>query len=478
MWYSQGGGTFNTELGALGSMLLINGGHNTWSGSGVIRFDIATGKWSQMYDFPYCSVDKTIVGGTVATLTGTVAARTSSEYNPPGTQEDGNLRVGERGNYCRYADNSVIPGTGPLTGGLTDNSDVTLWLPSPIHSGEGIRALPADAGGGSNGSLLVFGHDQTGVRITQRQMWKFNCATNVWDRPLYIEDYNTGSIDSPMLEYDPNRKIMWAQYVTGRLFAVRYINGFWERVRLTGPSINHSASAQPGLCYMPNRDMMVWIMMTTAGTPDTNNINYRWPKLQGLKFNGTTWDNLAAFNGTAFDLRVNGDAAAGNGGYLAGLLAGTNTGWPSWRKTGNVYPLRSTYAGETTYLGCADGGDLVSGGLGRFGSFNAGVNDRLMYCEYDGCLYMIERALTTPVQQYIRIWKLTPPPIGSETTGSWDWSYEDVLPMPGCAGYAIDGTFQSPSFAGKFEYVPSIKCFIQTCRPEYPVQAIRRSSWV
>ena len=51
---------FNHELGEYGSLMFFGGGHVTWGGCTVIRFDIATGMWSQMGDTIYANTESSL----------------------------------------------------------------------------------------------------------------------------------------------------------------------------------------------------------------------------------------------------------------------------------------------------------------------------------------------------------------------------------------------------------------------------------
>ncbi len=86
-------------------------------------------------------------------------------------------RVSWWGNYIKTADDVPIPGAGDINGVGQE-----VIHPFPVHTNRGICTLPSEAGGGPLGSMLIWGHGQTGITIKtdKWQVFRFDCATKVW----------------------------------------------------------------------------------------------------------------------------------------------------------------------------------------------------------------------------------------------------------------------------------------------------------
>jgi len=131
--------------------------------------------------------------------------------------------------------------------------------------------------------------------------------------------------------------------------------------------------------------------------------------------------------------------------------------------------------------------DITSDGGGDSYIPNAykvrGCQDRLEYCEEDDCLIFLEKHLGTEHgvprvdQTTINLWRLRPPPIGDEAIGPWTWEKEPIQQTPGCGGAAMVNVRTMPPWAGRARYIPELKLFYYTDRPNTPFQVIRSSDW-
>ena len=481
MWNSQAGGAYAKDLGQYGSILLFAGGHFTYGGSGVPRFDFATGKWEMYVYPPYCNYEKEVINGTVAALTGTVQLT-----NYP-NNEDANQHVSESGNYYKTMDHVQIPGGGDALG-----DGITVWTPYPIHSNIGICGLPADAGGGTLGSLIVHGHDQTGIRVllAKYQIFRLDLETKVWSASL-VGDLLSSEHSFPALEYDSTRKLMWVIPVSGRPIAFNYLTApYPARHRITGPSLNFTGGYVANACYMPTRDIMVYFLASSTGyqafqdpIDPASAASYRYPRIYAFSLAGYTF-NQANFNPSPFELHVSPTSEY----YLDQISQGLDTGWPGYR-TGSAL-----VSGESTWLGASDNGNLMQGGcwgprmIGDPAHADPnkvrGINDRLEYCDYEDCLLYVERqsgtdnGTTRANQTQIKLWKLHPPAIGQEVSGTWTWDLEIINPAAGSGGAGFFNMNEMPAWGGKTKYIPALKCIYYTDRPGTPVQVIRSVDWI
>jgi len=112
------------------------------------------------------------------------------------------------------------------------------------------------------------------------------------------------------------------------------------------------------------------------------------------------------------------------------------------------------------------------------------VNDRLEYCEYDDCLFFIDRPITTAssvpsgVQHTLNLWRLIPPAIGLEETQPWVWEKEIIQDgTPDYTGVGMVAVRAFPCYGGRTKYIPSLKCILINERPEGPAQVIRSKNW-
>lgn len=415
IWNAQCGGCYAPLLGANGSILLFGGGHYTNVGSNVLRLDLATGLWSNFIYPVYASTEHSISGGTVATLTGTVNSTRSLDSD---TVRD---RVGMIGHYIKTSDGVDIPGT-EVTGNSTTN-----WIPWPVHTNTGLAYLPPDAGGGTLGSMIFAGHDQTGINVDPTvplsfALWRLDLETKVWTpwRHTHAEFYSF-----PGLEYDSHNKLMWLIRVSGSAVAFNYLTGTYHQP--SGTNVNYSASAALGVTYMPSRKLMVYSVYSSADGGRAvlgawSVANYTFGVTSSL---------------TTFPIINNQDFA---------------TEWP---------------AARTLYHPTAR------------------INDRLEYCENGDYLWILERPASAPKQgtpqsqnTTIKLWKLIPPPVGQEATGEWLWQSEIIADgTVGSTGAGFYSNDEKPHLGGKSRYVHALKCIVMTDRPEVPPQAIRSASW-
>ncbi len=486
IWRAQNGATLNFELGALGSLLLFGGGHVTWGGCSVIRFDIASGMWSQMGQTIFCSTDRSIENGTVAQLTGTVSKRQSRDM----TTSD---RVSWWGNYIKTADDVPIPGAGDINGAGQE-----VIHPFPVHTNRGICTLPSEAGGGPLGSMLIWGHGQTGITIKtdKWQVFRFDCATKVWSA-WQLGDRLTSQRPEPTLMYDSTRKLIWARGGSGRPQVLNY--NTMTRDYPAGPSVNVSGGYIPGFVYMPTRDLVVYMWPSNSGT-DTFPVRdgwvnrgqgdgkgcYMFPRISAYRLTGYNFPN-SSWTATPFELDVRPYSSFQARDRLDQGLG--DTGWPGYRSVANGRLL----GGERTWKGATDSGCLMQGGAWGWlshadSSKVRGINDGLDYCEKEDCLFVVERqpgpengtSFPRANNHTIILWKLMPPPIGQEQPGAGVWTWvREILKEKDLAvgGSGIARSTEMPNWGGKTPYHPKVKCIMLTDRPNMPVQALRSKDW-
>jgi len=295
---------------------------------------------------------------------------------------------------------------------VTGNS-TTVWKPFPIHSLCGITYLPPDAGGGTYGSLIVVGHDMNGIRVLSAngKIFRFDLETHVWSAINF--PFYQFQIEVAA-EYDSFNKLLWVSNSgSNRPFVWSYLTN--SGGVLNNPTINNSNN-YGNLVYMPLRKIMVTLAATP---PSTVTIRY-------LDLNGYT-------HGTS-------------------------------SPPGTSVTLTTVSSGNIT--GSAPVSMLINAN---------GANDKLDYCDYDGCLYYLLRATGGTA---CTLYKLTPPAVGSESTGTWTWSSEPINQHDGSTTFACRGGRIEPTWGGRARYVHSLKSIIMSDSPSLPVQAIRSSSWV
>jgi hypothetical protein len=78
---------------------------------------------------------------------------------------------------------------------------------------------------------------------------------------------------------------------------------------------------------------------------------------------------------------------------------------------------------------------------------------------------------------HVKIWLLTPPPVGERKTGTWTWTYEivtsgdnSIMKVGVAAG---DDASQIQGVFGKLVYCPSLKSLVWTRRQDAKGQLIR-----
>jgi hypothetical protein len=286
-----------------------------------------------------------------------------------------------------------------------------------------------------------------------------------------IGDLISSEHSFPALEYDSTRKLMWYFTPSGRPIALDFKQSPVARHRPTGPSINFTGGYVANACYMPSRDIMVYLLASTVGAP-TNDAWYRYPRIFAYRLTGYTFGG--AFNPTPFEVQCNPSASS----YLTNISQGLPTGWPGYRVA----------TAETNWMGATDNGNLMQGGpWGPATPANPskvrGINDRLEYCSEEDCLLFVERhggvedGTARADQTQIKLWKLRPPAIGQESSGTWTWEVEVINQTIGSGGAGINKLNEMPAWGGKSKYAPALKCMYYTDRPNMPVQVIRSADW-
>ncbi len=397
VWDAYGGGAYAPTLGAYGSILLFNGGHRTWGGCNVVRYDIETRVWSN-YTYPiHAATDRSISGGVVVST-------------PSGDTGSVNDRVGLAGHYIKTADGVAIAGT-EATGNST-----TTWYPFPIHTNCGITFVPPDAGGGTLGSLVVVGHNQTGLHILSAngRIFRLDLATKVWS----AIPFNFSQYFSPHgCEYDSFNKVLWViRGDNSPLYAYNYQTGVGHA--LSSPALN-STGDYPNLCFMASRKLLIRATSRWNGSASE-------PALMAI-------DVSKYVHGSTTTLSS----------YVLNMTA-YPTGWPTSLKNG-------------IYSGC---------------------KDKLDYCDLDGNVYYLERQ--APGGTSCTLWKLVPPAVGQEQSGTWSWRAETINIKAGDSygSFACGGAAREPSWGGRARYVPALKAIVLTDKYNWPVQAVRSGSWV
>lgn len=483
---SQAGAAFSPLLGAHGSIVMHNGGHFTLGGPWTVAFDLAEGKWKHLRYPILTNVDKSISiqFGLFPTPTGTVVKRGSGtsppqwDQPPDSSRQDEQSpaaianRVAKTGNYIKYADDTPIPGAGDVNG-----VGATVFNPYPPHTYCGILDLPPEGGGGPLGSLLLASHSQTGTNVqeTHYQVFKLDYSTMVWDTFSGIGGWGQNyvmplfSVKAVALEFDSGRNLIW--YVGGTRPLVMDFKSKPYRWHITDGANFNQNSLGPGICYIPGRDMFIYI----KAIGDTPNYSFRIPYLYGFSVKNYTFGT--AFTWSEIRLNVNPPHGAP---YKAALDANTDTGWPGF-KNGTTY-------GD-------DNGDLMQGQyrLNEGSPGNPvgytqptrGTNDRLQYCEAEDCIIFLPRRRGTihgvprDQQTTLDIWKLRMPAKGAEFTGTWTWEKETTQQTVGCGGAAMKQYNMNPCWAGRGGvYVPTLKCMYYIDSTDFPVQVIRSKAWV
>ena len=358
--------------------------------------------------------------------------------------------------------------------------------------------LPSEAGAGPLGSMLIWGHGQTGITIKSEkwQVFRFDCATKVWSA-WQLGDRLTSQRPEPTLMYDSTRKLIWARGGSGRPQVLNY--NTMTRDYPAGPSVNVSGGYIPGFAYMPTRDLVVYMWPSNSGT-DTfpvrdGSVNrgqgdgkgcYMFPRISAYRLTGYNFPN-SSWTATPFELDVRPYSSFQARDRLDQGLG--DTGWPGYRSVANGRLL----GGERTWKGATDSGCLMQGGTWGWlshadSSKVRGINDGLDYCEKEDCLFVVERqpgpengaSFRRANNRTIILWKLMPPPIGQEQPGAGVWTWvREILKEKDLAvgGSGIARSTEMPNWGGKTPYHPKVKCIILTDRPNMPVQALRSKDW-
>jgi hypothetical protein len=230
-WNAWGGGVFATALGGAGSMLFYTGGHDSYDGNDVTRFDVETRTWSQM---------------SLPSLYG--------QGKTPGWPATGDSTNAVVGPFGMYPDGTAYP----------------------FHTNMGVCYLPSDAGGGSLGSFVFMSHGQTGVACDNDcRLWRFDLAVAMANLTTYpcpawsygptnisIQNFSfgNGSAQRGALAYDSKRKGVWVMryHGSGNLSFFSFLTNTETQVTKTGDaSWNVTGQDTIPLTYHAGKDCLI-----------------------------------------------------------------------------------------------------------------------------------------------------------------------------------------------------------------------------
>lgn len=370
IWVAWNGGAYAPRLGTHGSMLFFGGGHFAYDGNQVVAYDIGSRNWSLL---------------------------------------------SEPGNYNTYTsgDSNTANVLVDVDGSFPDGT------PYPNHTNMGCDHLPPEAGGGVLGSYVFVGHHQTGVNITNSNLWRFDLQARSWSSwRLPIRGSNLVS-----LTYDSKRRGLWWCTANRAESWGSLELWFLDVQRQVATRIGISSTAGkigpiaylPGVTYVESRDCIV--------LPRTG------PELAVMCI------DLNGLNVTA--------------GAWAPMFEITQTG----------NRCRSLWT-------CPEGG-----AVGGNSYLNFATADQLEYCSGDGSLYALDL-----YSDGATLCRLEPPPAGALRTQPWAWTRETLAPRSGeplalrTVPYSIT---DDRRLFGKMRYVPSIRSFVLSDSSQLPVQALR-----
>ncbi len=347
LWDDWCGGAFAPTMGTYGSLLMFGGGHLDYFGNEVVAYDLE--------------------------------ARTFSRLSNPDNYNNTNADA-----------NGAYPNGNPY----------------PVHTNMGCDYLPPEAGGGTLGSYVFIGHDQTGVTVTNNNLWRFDLALRTWSRWQLAQ--NLGAFIG--LCYDSYRKGLWAVGMSAndetlahqrQLYFLNVATQTQTAVSVGSPGgLMTNALYLPSLEYVRNRDCLVYPIIGT-----------------GLPVN-------------CIDLN--------------GVVVGTTSFVPEF-----------TIAQAGTK--CTSLWSYPSGGGPGGSGLDYAACERFSYCSEDGGLYVLDMTNSSSVDLY----KLTVP--ATLNGGTWTWTHETLTATSGEAlalrarGIA---NVQDKHMFGRMRFVPKLKSFV------------------
>lgn len=226
VWTAWNGGAYAPTLGSLGSMLFFGGGHFSYHGNEVVRYELATRVFSRLSE-------PSLQGPGYTT-----------DWPAGASSEAGPAAVGPYGQY----------------------NDGT---PYPVHTNMGCDFLPPDAGGGTLGSYVFISHDQTGIDAEDEcRIWRFDIAAALsaappWSVSNAITKFaaGNGGAQRPGLCQDSVRKGLWnLKTPTGGVSFYSFLTGAETDVPLNSGnsfSVNLSSNEASWIEHHPGRDFML-----------------------------------------------------------------------------------------------------------------------------------------------------------------------------------------------------------------------------
>jgi hypothetical protein len=374
IWGTWNSGAYAPTLGVFGSMLYFGGGHDGYFGNEIVRLDLSTRAWSYQRTRSPVIVDLRYTGDTDSV---NVAINTFGEW-----------------------------------------SDGT---PYPNHTNNAADFLPPDMGGGTLGSFIFMGHDNSNVNITVKHLWRCDLATGVWTR-YALSWPDGGPPDLMHMAVDTNRKLLWVGAAgINQLYAINPLNGYSvTRVDRQGGG-GFGPQYFVGMCYNPARDFLVITTRNDASGAIRN-------------------ENLIVVNLSGYSV--------GQTTAPAASMIYTGTACPSlW------------------------GGQSVPSGYQRYMAA-----DCVVYSSYDSSMYAVDHYTTGPCRLYRLV-----PPAGNVLTGTWTWTNETLTAKAG-EPFALRNLPYSETddsrLLGRMRYVPPLKSLVFCDTADKPAQALRHSSFI
>lgn len=375
IWGTWNGAVYAPTLGTYGSMLFFGGGHDGYFGNEIVRYDIQARTWSYQRTRSPVIVDLRFTGDS----------------------DSVNVAIDTNGAW----------------------SDGT---PYPNHTNSAIEFLPSSLGGGTLGSFMFVGHDQSNVNISRRDAWTCDLSTGQWTRhPLSWAGDSMAFLDLFHMTYDSLRGIYWiGGSGIGNLYTIDPSNSF-AMTRVTRASGgNFGPGYFLGMEYCAAKDCLV---ITTRRD------------VTGALRN----ENMVVVDLSGYTL--------GNSTAPAASMIYTGTACPS------LWGGQSSGASYQNYMAA----------------------DRLVDCSQDGNMYALNLYTTGTCTLY----KLTPP-VGSALTGTWVWTNE-VLEAKSGEALALRNLpysqLDDARLYGKMRYVPAIKSFLLSDSADKKAQALRPSNF-
>ena len=372
VWTAWNGGAYAPTIGKLGAMLFFGGGHFAYDGNEVVAYDVEARRAFRL-----------------------------SEPAPYNTRASGDS---DSANVLVSADGEFPNGT-----------------PYPNHTNMAVDFVPSAAGGGLRGSFVFVGHDNTGVRITSNNLWRFDLQARSWNRVCTLPFPSTlGGLGT--IAYDTKRQVVWAVFgeyhgsPSGILFQINLRTATAKRTDVNSPGGKLDIGYMPGFTYVQHMDCIVFPTRDGVGRP-----------MRCIDLNG--WSEGQP--------------------VLSYLVEQAGVACPSlWLDT-------------------------------RGDSWQVLANcDRLEYCPDDGRLYALDLTTTGAC----RLFSVSPPLSADQLRKSpWTWSSETLKSKSGeslaLRNKPYSGTDDARLF-GRLRYVPALKSFLISDHPDLPVQALRPGSFV